>query len=405
VGTGWYGPSIPGCAHWLIALTQDQAGLDKYLQNRVVDACILPGNRPTDDDMPSGSRYGPPQLFSISTRLEWGCAAPHCLRTKDLNRCPTCKTVSYCSYEHRYTHRPGHRSVCSKVKKAETNLEKEDRALRRSEGDIIFEGGWSEFWGIPESREYMRARVALVEALLRANTAQAVASSLDHLLDMLHLCRIDPMGARDVVPALYLRLGCDQKAYDFCKWWAVIGHDSNHNWGDLNAPYIDTNGADAFEESDLFTGNRLHLSHVVAIALLKIRLLIDLQSLQRAKEIAGPHVPREILDTIQRYCTNSAITSNIKIIEKDDQTPCIANLREQVKELYVAVKKANSHFWPAIIEPADNLKARPISYGNGDRGQMQVVLQHNYNAWAETPGAIGVIEALSKHTFRASPEA
>jgi hypothetical protein len=189
--------------------------------------------------------------------------------------------------------------VCSKVKKAQANLDKEDRALRRSEGDAVFEGGWGELWGLRESREYMRARVALVEALLKANTAQAVTSSLDHLLDMLQLCRIDPMGARDVVPALYIRLGRDQEAYDFCKWWAIAGHDSKHDWGDVNAPYLDTNAADVFEGVELFTGSRFYLPHVVAVTLLKLRLLIDLESLQRAKEIAGPHVPREILDTIQ----------------------------------------------------------------------------------------------------------
>ena len=78
------------------------------------------------------------------------------------------------------------------------------------------------------------------------------------------------------------------------------------------------------------------------------------------------------------------------------RSPHIAKLHEQVKLLYDAIKKANSHFWPALIRPGDNLKARPTSYGIGDEGQMQLVLQYNYNAWAETPGAIGVIEELLK---------
>jgi hypothetical protein len=294
--------------------------------------------------------------------------------------------------------------VCGKIKKAQAKFEKEDRALRRLEGDVFFQGGWGELWGIPESRGYLRARVTLIEALLRTNAARAVRLSLDHLLDMLRLCRTDPIGARDVVPTLYLRLGRDQDAYDFCKWWATTGHDSNYDWGNLNASYIDTKNADAFEQVDIFFGDRFYLSHVIAITLLKLRLLIDLNSLQRAREIAGPHVPRETLDAIQHYCTSSTITSNLKILEREDQSPHIIRLQKQVKELYAAVEKANSHFWPALIEPADSLKARPISYGDGDKGQMQVTLQNSYNAWAETLGAIGVIKELSKENSHSPPE-
>jgi len=134
------------------------------------------------------------------------------------------------------------------------------------------------------------------------------------------------------------------------------------------------------------------LSHLIAITLLKIQLLMDLQSVQRAREFAGPHVPREILDTIQQYCITSIVTCEPRIIERDDQSPHVAELRKQILELYTVVTYLNPHFWPALIESGEHLKARPVSYKQGDEGQMQLVLQHNYNAWSETPGAISVIE-------------
>jgi hypothetical protein len=269
--------------------------------------------------------------------------------------------------------------------------------LRREEGDEIFEEDRGHFWGLLETRDYMRARYALVQALLKVNTAQAVTSALDHLLDMLQLCPGDNMGVKDVVPGLYLRLGRDQEAYDFCKWWALTGQDHDYDFGDTNLPYLDIKDSDVFEEVKLFTDNYTSLSHVVAIALVKIRLMIDLQSLQQAKEEAGPRVPREILDNIRQHTVGSVIASNSKILEREDQTPHIAELRKQVTKLFNAVQGANPHFWPALLEPGENLKARPTSYGRGDESEMQLVLQYTYNAWAETPNAIGIIESLYRH--------
>jgi hypothetical protein len=286
--------------------------------------------------------------------------------------------------------------VCSKIKKAQTNLDKQERALRHVQGESVLEGGWGLFRETHASRKYMRARYTLVEGLLKINTAQAVISSLEHLLDMLRLNPPDTLGARDVVPALYLRLGRDQDAYDFCHWWATTGHAPSYDWASDQTSYLATKNADIFVEVDTFTGNTFRLSHVIAITLLKLRLIIDLQCLQRARTLAGPHVPRELLEIIQQHSTTSAITNNNKITDHEDHMPQITTLREQVETLFMSVHEANRHFWLALVEPGENLEARPTAYEHGDERQMQLVLQHSYNAWSETPGAIDVIRELLK---------
>jgi hypothetical protein len=322
---------------------------------------------------------------------------PGCKKTVGLSRCAACKAVLYCGRDHQAAHRPAHRSTCSKIKKAHANLAREERTLKREEGDGIFEEERGHFWGLHETRSYMRARFTLVEALLKLNTASAVTAALDHLLDMLQLCRPDNMGVRDVVPALFLRLGRDQECYDFVKWWATTGQDSKYDWYDTDNPYLDVKNANVFEAVDFIAHEYSSLSYLVAITLLKLRLMIDLQSLQRARREAGPHVPQEILDSIQQHSISSIITSNPEILERVDHAPHIAKLGEQVKNLFTVIKQANKHFWPAMIKPGDNLKARPQLYGYGDQGQMQLTLQYNYNAWSETPGAIGAVEVLLMH--------
>ena len=60
----------------------------------------------------------------------------------------------------------------------------------------------------------------------------------------------------------------------------------------------------------------------------------------------------------------------------------------------MAVEDQNKYFWPAILDPADNLEARPEYYSHGNVEEMQCALKHSYAAWLETPGAIDVIRNL-----------
>ena len=338
--------------------------------------------------------------FNVSQGLVTGCAV--CRRKDNLSRCDRCKVVSYCGRDHQVSDRPAHKAFCNKTKKAQAKLDEEEATLRAHPGDWMLpanplesERAIGHFWGLIDTRDYMRARYGVVDAQLKFNTRQAVETALDHMLDMLRLCRSDNMGLRDIVPALFLRLSRDQECYDFCKWWETTGSEGSYDFGDTSLAYLDIKNADVFEPVDPFINRYSSLSQTIAIMLLKIRLLIDLQTLERAKQQAGPYVPKEILDIIRKHAVGSVIAGNLEILDRD-QTPYIKVLEAQVIQLFETINKANKYFWPAMLEPGENLTARPQSYSPGDRREMQLKLQHWYNAWVETPGAIGVIEELSK---------
>ena len=100
----------------------------------------------------------------------------------------------------------------------EAKLEKEQRKLladpvSSDPNDMFYIGDpfvhhVGEFWGILETRDYMREMVS--HASLTAAAAQ--------IFDCLRLCRSDNMGMRDLLPAILLRLNRDQECYDFIKW-------------------------------------------------------------------------------------------------------------------------------------------------------------------------------------------
>lgn len=75
-------------------------------------------------------------------------------------------------------------------------MEKEERDLRAMPrdgfmdypGETIFKEQAGRFWGILQTRDYMRARFGVVEASLKIKTKLAAEKASDHILDMLRLC-------------------------------------------------------------------------------------------------------------------------------------------------------------------------------------------------------------------------
>ncbi|KAL8948659.1 MAG: hypothetical protein Q9222_005170 [Ikaeria aurantiellina] len=259
----------------------------------------------------------------------------------------------------------------------------------------------------------MRARFAVVESLVEIKTYAAVEAAFDHVKDLLRLCRSDNMGVRSVLPALALRLGRDQECYDFCKWYATTGEESDYAWGDMSLPFLNVKNADVFEPVlESWTKSWADLGHTIAITLLKFRLLTDLRTVQNTSLIEHK-LPREMLDSAcSQLLSGSVIAKNREVISTVDQAGRIGELEKQIRLLYRAVKKENKHLWPALLNPGAHLTARPGSYSHGSREQMQIVLRSSYDAWVETPGSLDRIQTVpspnlsrypstEKNTFKA----
>jgi hypothetical protein len=304
--------------------------------------------------------------------------------------------MHYCNREHQKAHFPSHKAGCSGISKAQALVDEEEQELRNHPGDWmtpphLFDNSVGRFWGIMATRDYMRARYALVEAKKKVKTRDSVQAQLEDIMDLLRLCRSDNLGLRQLAPALMLRLDKDQEAYDFIKWWATTGDSDDYDWGDMDLPFLDVKDADVFESAEPFSGRRINLSETVAVLLLKIKLLRDLTTLQNSF-LLGVKVPREMLDRIQTHIPRSPIIAkNREIMERKSHRLIIEVLQDQVDELYWSVDRHNVHFWRAMLHPGRHLTARPDSFSVGTKQEMQLMLQYSYDAWVETPGAMDVI--------------
>jgi hypothetical protein len=238
----------------------------------------------------------------------------------------------------------------------------------------------------------MQARFDYITAVLNVRTGEAVEIALDHSLDLLRLCRGDNLRVRCQVPALYLRLGRDQDAYDFIKWYAVRG-DSHYDWRDMNLPFLDMHGEDALEAVDE-KPHHIELSFFVALTLIKIRLMKDLESLQGFLR-SNPNATREArYDHLQEEAMSDILLRRPDIVAQDNYEEMIAELRHQALRLYRIVKEKNPHFWPGIMNPNLYTHSVPTIYAFGSREEAVLVFRNSWYSWSETEVAIRFIRGV-----------
>ena len=333
-----------------------------------------------------------------------------CHRTDRFLRCAACQAIYYCGRDHQASDRDSHKQGCLAVKKARASLQREELKLRNMPGDMfmvpdVFKNAVGRFWRISETRPYMHARYGLVDALLLnfglAGGSLGVAqTALEHLLDMLRLCRTDNMGLRDQVPSLLIRLGRDQEAYDFMKWYATTGQDSRYDWGDMDLPFLDVKGADMLESPKGLWPNRMFdVSHSAAVALIKVRALLNVQAIQNAKMALPGTLPPVIVHYICGWLVGSVVEPRRKVLLGGSKE--VARLAEtikgQIRQLYKSIQKDNPYFWRSMLDnPASAIAARPGAYSPGTQSEANLILGYSFAAWAETPGAIEMIRSLSR---------
>ncbi|OTA04373.1 hypothetical protein A9Z42_0049790 [Trichoderma parareesei] len=301
---------------------------------------------------------------------------------------------------------PDHKVPCKLIKKARTLYEKEEKTLRE-DPDNFFEENVGRFWRIVETRDYMRARYNYVDTVLMSyGTASGpvdlAETCLRHLLDMLRLSRSDSLGVRDLVPALYIRLGRDQDAYDFVKWYATAGQDPHYDWANMSLPFLNVKNADVFEEppSGLVRSSFMALSHAAALVLIKVRILLDLQAIQYARIALKGSIPAEVIEMIRGQLVGNVVGArqDILLAQPEETSQLVDKIKGQVQALYRAVKTYNPHFWKLLVnDPDAGILRRPAhAYSPQTEDEALLVLGYNYAAWYETPGAVDMLKGLGK---------
>lgn len=289
----------------------------------------------------------------------------------------------------------------------------------------VFEEGKGDFWGLLETRDYMRARYGMVEALLDESirTYAAVQAALRHLLEMLVLCHSDNMGVRFKVPALMVRLNLDQVAFDFITWWTDAFYDSNRDYdADLcPAPHLYKAGGRAHP---VFTG--LHdelaflqqpvndilapvntccckkcpeISWTSILALLKIRLHLLLEIPLNVYTCIKGRLPPECLAEICAQALKYSPLSGLKALIDPDQGldkayTMIDQAEVDTVEIIGVGDAHNQHIWHYLLRPDMYMDEEPPSFtSQGTESEAQLALRYTLQAWVETKNSREILNA------------
>lgn len=104
-----------------------------------------------------------------SELLPSGCGV--CGQQENLLQCTGCQVLLYCGRDHEIDDRLSHKSICRSMLRSRVTMEKEEQILRSPPEKFMMFGDAfihhvGNFWGLTETRKYMRARLALVDGIL-----------------------------------------------------------------------------------------------------------------------------------------------------------------------------------------------------------------------------------------------
>jgi hypothetical protein len=328
-----------------------------------------------------------------------------CQRKDGLLRCGGCNVYYYCGREHQVSDRPTHKGTCKQLKEGKEAMEEAEARLRALETDYL-ETYAGRLWEVGPTRLYLYTMSKYGELLIRTWRRQGIEDALSVYVKLLHLNPTDQQDIHDIVPALYIRLGRDQEAYDFLKYWGLKSNDSLPE----EQPFLGIKNADVFEGVDLWVGEHLQLTQASNVLLIKIRLLIGIQSVQRMRAhkasqgedvaaMSGAAVLDWLRDDLRPFCGDifertPEVLGDDALLERK-----LSDVADDIMALFSAIHRYNIYFVAMLINPEeeDFGSERMGFHAPGSETEARLAFMRTYSAWCETDGAIqGLRNVLSK---------
>uniref|UniRef100_A0A8H7N207 MYND-type domain-containing protein n=1 Tax=Bionectria ochroleuca TaxID=29856 RepID=A0A8H7N207_BIOOC len=318
-------------------------------------------------------------------------ACEWCGSTANLRRCTGCKAIYYCSQSHRQSHHAAHRSACEAVGSALAGVVKEEIPFRAS----FFNGRHPTIprHHLPEARRYTAARrwwiLVLLEKFGQAGGRRhVVETALEHCLEVMREKQDDISELGRFVPSLLLRLGRDQEAYDFIKWYVAVEH--GWGWGNSRLGYLGVKNADVLEYPAFEMENRLDtwpslpsdLNYFMlsALILVKMRVLNELLDIQNTFRALNGFMVPEILGLVQSQLLTGALRSRPEILRRstDDISALILQSKIHIMALFDAAEQHHPTSWRSM-------RGQRVANASPDPEADALC---NRSSWLETHGAL-----------------
>ncbi|KAJ5489233.1 hypothetical protein N7539_004123 [Penicillium diatomitis] len=323
--------------------------------------------------------------------------------------CPTCRCVAWCTTEHQVADTKTHREWCPHIDQCQRVLDEMLEDLRQgNQAPATNSVGSSREH--EETASWMEQVYQLLKLQSRVRHRAAVEEMVRSALLMLQLGgQGDPFRISRLILPLFLRIGQYQEFYDFVRWRMqslALPDNANIYLGlrytvDVlpNAqigPYM----VDFFEDIAIFGDRAWSLDLLLMLCLMKIKLYIELQDIDRLAELHLPalaNYPAGVVDFLRYHCEIPEIRRNAALLEsRHIRHLTLERLLDNIHELidWIELREPLWLLWLAMTVR----KGGAAEWDNlSDREHNQSSLLHFrmvYQAWAETPRAVSALLAI-----------
>jgi hypothetical protein len=147
-----------------------------------------------------------------------------------------------------------------------------------------------------------------------------------------------------------LRVGQDQRCYDYLKWWAWAYKSEDPC--DREIPWLCMKKANAFEDTKKIVARWSDLQQLAAFKILKVKLLLNVMRVQNLTNWANANLVGQARLDLEKskakYVSTSIVREDRAILWGTDHTALIRRLTEEVRHLYRMIDRYNSHFWECL---------------------------------------------------------
>ncbi|KAK6499737.1 hypothetical protein TWF481_010094 [Arthrobotrys musiformis] len=264
----------------------------------------------------------------------------------------------------------------------------------------------------PRTRTYIQRRFDLANKVMMllggpGGRIDALRFCLENFVTILRLCQRDALDLRNIIPALYIRLDRDEEAYSFIKWWTTVARTPDCDWDEFELPHLRVEGADAFEpvfpewsEGPNPWGADVNLTHAVAVVLIKIKTLLDLQTVQTATgAFESDTLPTHFATIVREQIGSGRIlASHPELIRgsSDRVVEAVDTITVQINELYEGINTANPHLWGILFENPQRGSQSPSTSRSESEEDAYSVRRHSLASWIETAKALDVLKACTE---------
>ena len=339
-----------------------------------------------------------------------------CLKQKKegnpLLKCTRCKLVYYCSSSCQKEDFSSHKQICKRIQDLTNSVEKEAAPLRSTREHIfgagpidpvnLFEEEVGNFWGMFDTRDYMRTRLALANEIHDGiawdyETKESWEAVLEHYQDMLRLCSSDNLGLRFRFPFLLLNLNRDDDAFDFIRFWFKVDDGNLEARQSLHAEsqvgdwlyghQEDCRFLDIFEECPDARPEYMSLPLLVAVACIKMRLVAAFEASRKSIQQFQSTSGGKSLEAVE-----SVVSKNV--LGDDALQARMRAQQGQLDRILDLIHSNNATMLPALLNPQP-LQSQPAPqyYSPRSPSECHSVLEDSCRVWARIPGSLEVLQA------------